>query len=181
MIITGACVNTQSCPTLSGHMDCNSPVSSVHGIFQARILELIAVSFSGSSQSKNKTRASCITRRILYRRACHLWSPHLRYLCMLSRSVMSHSMWPHGLQPARLLCPWDSPGKNTGVGCHFLLQGIFTTQGLYPGLLSLQIQGPNNWATTISAYPGMFLFTLTTRWHCRVINWMERLVYKTLP
>ena len=29
------------------------------------------------------------------------------------------------LQPARLLCPWDSPGKNTGVGCHFLLQGIF--------------------------------------------------------
>ena len=31
--------------------------------------------------------------------------------------------------PARLLCPWDSPGKNTGVGCHFLLQGIFLTQG----------------------------------------------------
>ena len=39
---------------------------------------------------------------------------------------------PHGLQPARLLCPWDSPGKNTGVGCHFLLQGIFLTQGLNP-------------------------------------------------
>ena len=36
--------------------------------------------------------------------------------------------------PARLLCPWDSPGKNTGVGCHPLLQGIFTTQGLNPGL-----------------------------------------------
>ena len=32
-------------------------------------------------------------------------------------------------QPARLLCPWDFPGKNTGVGCHFLLQGIFATQG----------------------------------------------------
>ena len=31
-------------------------------------------------------------------------------------------MWPHGLQPARLPRPWDSPGKNTGVGCHFLLQ-----------------------------------------------------------
>ena len=31
---------------------------------------------------------------------------------------------------ARLLCPWDSPGKNTGVGCHALLQGIFLTQGL---------------------------------------------------
>ena len=37
--------------------------------------------------------------------------------------------------PARLLCPWDSSGKNVGVGCHFLLQGIFLTQGLNPGLL----------------------------------------------
>ena len=36
----------------------------------------------------------------------------------------------HGLQPARLLCPWDSPGKNIGVGCHALFQGFFTTQGL---------------------------------------------------
>ena len=35
----------------------------------------------------------------------------------------------HGLYPTRLLCPWDFPGKNTGVGCHFLLQGIFPTQG----------------------------------------------------
>ena len=37
--------------------------------------------------------------------------------------------------PARLLCPWDSPGKNTGVGCHFLLQGIFPTQESNPSLL----------------------------------------------
>ena len=35
---------------------------------------------------------------------------------------MSNSVRPHGLQPTRLLHPWDSPGKNTGVGCHFLLQ-----------------------------------------------------------
>ena len=34
----------------------------------------------------------------------------------------------------RLLCPWDSPGKNTGVSCHVLLPGIFLTQGLNPGL-----------------------------------------------
>ena len=39
------------------------------------------------------------------------------------------------MEPARLLCPWDSLGKNTRVGCHFLLQGIFPTQGLNPGLL----------------------------------------------
>ena len=43
----------------------------------------------------------------------------------------------HGLQPARLLCPWDSPCKNTRVVCHFLLLGIFSTQGLNPCLLWL--------------------------------------------
>ena len=36
---------------------------------------------------------------------------------------------PHGLLPIRLFCPWNSPGKNIGAGCHFLLQGIFPTQG----------------------------------------------------
>ena len=40
-----------------------------------------------------------------------------------------------GLQPARLLCPGDSLGKNTGVGCRALLQGIFPTQGSNPRLL----------------------------------------------
>ena len=47
-------------------------------------------------------------------------------------SVMSKSLWCHELYPTRLLCPWNSPGKNTGVGCHFLLQGIFPTQGSNP-------------------------------------------------
>ena len=42
---------------------------------------------------------------------------------------------PHGLYPARLLWPWDSPGKNTGVGCHFLLQGTFQTQESNLGIL----------------------------------------------
>ena len=42
---------------------------------------------------------------------------------------------PHELQPTRLLCPWNSPGKNIGVGCHLLLQGIFPTQGSNPSLL----------------------------------------------
>ena len=43
---------------------------------------------------------------------------------------MSDSLQPCALQPTRLFCPWDSPGKNTGVDCHALLQGIFPTQGL---------------------------------------------------
>ena len=41
---------------------------------------------------------------------------------------MSNSLRPHGLSPTRLLCPWDFPGKSTGVDCHFLLQGIFPIQ-----------------------------------------------------
>ena len=43
-------------------------------------------------------------------------------------------MRPHGSQPTGLLCPWDFPGKTTGVGCHFLLQEIFPTRGSIPGL-----------------------------------------------
>ena len=50
-------------------------------------------------------------------------------------SVVSSSLLPHGLWPARLFRPWDSPGKNTGVGCHALLQGIFPTQGSNPRFL----------------------------------------------
>ena len=42
---------------------------------------------------------------------------------LLSCLVVSDSLRPHELQPTRLLCPWDFPGKSTGVGCHFLLQG----------------------------------------------------------
>ena len=54
---------------------------------------------------------------------------------VLSRLVVSDSLWTHGLYPSRLLCPWDYPGKNTGLGCHFLLQGIFPTQGSNSNLL----------------------------------------------
>ena len=49
--------------------------------------------------------------------------------------VVSDSLLHFGLWPIRLLCPWDFPGKNTGVGCHVLLQGIFLTQVLNPRLL----------------------------------------------
>ena len=53
----------------------------------------------------------------------------------ISCSVVSNSLQPHGLQPTRFLCPWNSPGQNTGVGCHSLLQGIFPTQGSKPGFM----------------------------------------------
>ena len=55
---------------------------------------------------------------------------------VLSCSVVSDSVTPW-TEPARLLCPWDSPGRNTGVCCHVLLQGIFLTWGSNPHLLCL--------------------------------------------
>ena len=59
------------------------------------------------------------------------------------------------LWPARVLCPWDSPGKDTGVGCHFLLQMIFLTQGLNPGLLH------HRWTLSPSEPPGKDASSIT--------------------
>ena len=53
----------------------------------------------------------------------------------VSHSVLSDSLWPREHQPTRLLCPLDSPGKNTGVGCHSLLQGRLPDPGWNLGLL----------------------------------------------
>ena len=58
-------------------------------------------------------------------------------ILLFSYSVVFDSLQPHGLQPTRLLCPWDFPGKSTGVGCHFLLQEVFPTQGWNLSLLQL--------------------------------------------
>ena len=54
--------------------------------------------------------------------------PNSADLRVLRRFSRVHSLRPHGLYPARLLRSWNFPGKNTGVDCHFLLQGIFLTQ-----------------------------------------------------
>ena len=53
-------------------------------------------------------------------------------VCMRAKSLQLHPIFcdPMVCSLTRFLCPWDSPGKNTGVGCHALLQGIFLTQGL---------------------------------------------------
>ena len=54
---------------------------------------------------------------LLYSKVCVCACVHVCYVA----SVMPDSLQPYGLEPARLLCPWDSPGMNTGVGCHALL------------------------------------------------------------
>ena len=76
----------------------------------------------------------------------------------VSRSVVPNSLQSHGLQPTKLLCPWDFSGKDIGVVCYFLLKGIFPTKRLNPGLLhcrqilyQLSSQGSplRPWDTTI--------------------------------
>ena len=54
---------------------------------------------------------------------------------VFSCSAVSNSSQSYGPWPARFLCPWGSPGKNTGAGCHALLQGLLPIQGLNPRLL----------------------------------------------
>ena len=119
------CLGTQSCPTLCDTMDCSPPGSSVHG----------------DSLSKNTGVGCPFLLQGIYPSQgsnLHLMSPALAakffttsatwealWVSEWSRSVMDCSppgspMLPH---------PWDSPGKNTGMGCHFLLQEIFPTQG----------------------------------------------------
>ena len=87
----------QSCPTLCDPVNYSLPGSSVHGIFQARVLEWGAIAFS------NPIGCCC---------CC----------CCQVTSVVSDSVRPQRRQPTTLPRPWDSPGKNTGAGCHFLFQ-----------------------------------------------------------
>ena len=67
----------------------------------------------------------------------NICSPIFSSSSSVSHSVVSDSLQPHERELTRLLCSWDSAGRNTGVGCRFLLQGIFLTQGSNPHLLHL--------------------------------------------
>ena len=77
------------------------------------------------------------------------WTSQLRWIqgkelaallnmCVRKCARSCLTLQPHGLKPARLFCPLDFPGKNTGAGCQFLLQGLFLTQGSNPRLLCLR-------------------------------------------
>ena len=57
------------------------------------------------------------------------------FMCFQLLSCVPFFLPSYGLQPSRLPCPWDLSGKNTGVGCHFLLQGMSLTQGSNPCFL----------------------------------------------
>jgi len=68
-------------------------------------------------------------------KASENFSPNLLCACVHAQSLQSCPPLSDPMESERPLCPWDSPGKNTGVGCHLLLQGIFLTQGSNLGLL----------------------------------------------
>ena len=83
-------------------MDCSLSGFSIHGIFQARVLEWVAISFSrGSSQPRNRSWVSCIADRRFI-----LWATGMQF----SRSVVSDSLQPHEPQQARPPCPSPTPG-----------------------------------------------------------------------
>ena len=108
-------------------MDCSrSSGSSVHCILQARILVWVAIPFSrGSSWPRDWTWISYIADRFFTVLATML------YLFTQPCPTLCH---PMDSSPTGSSVHGDSPGKNTGVGCHALLQGIFPTQGSNSGL-----------------------------------------------
>ena len=78
-----AWVRAQPCPTLCDPLDCSLSDSSVHGFFQARVLEGVAISFSrGSSWCRDRTRISCIGRQILY--LCATWEAQSNHISLLT-------------------------------------------------------------------------------------------------
>ena len=76
---------------------------------------------------------------------------------------MSDSVRPHRQQPIRLPCPWDSPGKNTGVGCHFLLQCIKVKSESEVAQLWLTLSDPMDGSPPGSSIHGIF--------QARVLEW----------
>ena len=138
----GACMHArslQSCLTLCDPMDCNPPGSSLLGIPQARILEQVTISSSRDLANPGIELASLMSPALAagFFITSTTWLEPIYIKVVVMVQSLSHLrlLRPHGLQPASLFCPWDSPGKNTGVGCHFLLQGIFPTQESNQGLL----------------------------------------------
>ena len=84
--------------------------------------------------------------------------------CCCIASVMSDSVGPHGLQPTRLPRPWDSPGKNTAVGCHFLLQCMKVESESQVAQSCLTLSDPMDCSLPGSSAHGIF--------QARVLEWV---------
>ena len=137
-----AAKSLQLCLTLRDPIDGSAPGSAIPGILQARTLEWVAISFSNAWKWKGKVKSLSHVQLLTTPWTAAFKAPpsmgfsrqehcsglpfpspmHESEEWKGSRSVMSDSSLPHGLQPTRLLRPWDFPGKSTGVGCHCLLR-----------------------------------------------------------
>ena len=110
-------------------MDCSPPGSSVHGIFQARMLVWVCHFLLQDSDY-------ALSKNIYYFEIYMVWEASTSSsISKLSRSVVSDSLRPHGRCPIRLLRPWDFPGKSAGVDCHFLLHSSSTVGEKYTPIL----------------------------------------------
>ena len=87
----------------------------------------------------------------------------------VSCSVVSDSSQPHRPQPSRLLCPWNSPGKNTGVDCCSLLRDVFPTQGSNPGLLH-SVKNPGRFFTVWATREAIRVVS-SAIWGCWYFSW----------
>ena len=95
--------------------------------------------------------------------ACTSQGTCLLMSCCQVESVVSDSVRPHGLKPTRLLCPWDSPGKNTGVSCHFLLQCLKVKSESEVAQSCLTLSDPMDCSLPGSSIHGVF--------QARVLEW----------
>ena len=145
-IRAAAAKSRQSCPTLCDPIDGSPPGSPVPGILQARTLEWAAISFSSGLKWKVKVKSlSHIWLSATPWTAAYQTPPSMGFSRQeywsgvpLPSLVYIYIYDPMDCSPGyrdRPLCSWDFPGENTGVGCHFLLQGIFSTQGPNPHFL----------------------------------------------
>ena len=147
-----SCPVAQLCLTVCDPTDCNLPGSSVHGILQARTPEWAAISFTGDLPDpgiKPRSLASLEFADGFFGTAL----PGKPFFQLESEgcSVMSNSLRPRGLYH-----PWNSPGRNTGVGSLSLFQGIFPAQGSNPGL----------------PHCGWILYQLSHKGSSRILEWV---------
>ena len=129
---------TQSCPTLWSPMDCSPSGSSVHGIFQVRILEWVSIAFSwGSSWRRDQTHVSCVDRQILYHE-CQLGIPILFDTTVIN---MCHYICQ---KPVECIVPRFNPKVNDGFSGTMICQWMFINFNNYccylKGMFSFIIQ-----------------------------------------
>ena len=128
--ISPNCTQETQYSLLNGCTSINSALSLIPNHFIDSKSKLI------NSQKNLKHNLTIIQIRKEYTPKTQTWLWQYPANCWVT-SVVSDSVWPHGLQPTRLLHPWDFPGKSTGVGCHCLLHGrTLLTGKVYSPLLT---------------------------------------------